>query len=188
MEIKLQTKVTDQNSQDFFKNVYPHLNNSKDQLIQLNDYNVSTFVLVDCCGWHYKSIWQELSIIGLETLSTLKEYKLDRQKFQGIIDNRDHTNIKWPAIDVNNCALIFDRSVLLKYRTVDNIVNVITDAAEKYYPAHIVLNAATLFIDDSRFGDRVTALSKLIIPGYVVTSFVYSITNIKISFKKKLDA
>ena len=186
METRLQTKVTDQNRFDFFKAVYPQLNKPKNHLIQLNKYNVSSYVLADCCGWYYKTLWPDLIIFGLETLNSIKEYKLEKSKFQGIIDSRDYSNIKWPNINTSDCALIFDHSVILKYRTVEDIVNIITTASEKYQPKVIVFNSLTMFIDDSRFGDRFVNLSKILIPGFVVTAVSYQETNLTMEFKRKV--
>lgn len=186
MEIKSQTRVTEQNQKEFFANVYPQTTKSKSDLIQLDNYKVDSFIMADCCGWHYKTFWPDLTIIGLETLNTIKEYKLDRSRFQGMIDSRDYYNIKWPTVSANNSALVFDHSVILKYRTVDNVVDVITDAAETYQPQIIIFEASTLFIDDLRFDDRITSLSKILVPGYVVTSFVYDTMTLKISYKKKM--
>lgn len=187
METRLQTKVTDQNRIDFLKSVYLPLTKSKDQLIQLNKFVVSSYVLADCCGWYYKTLWPDLTIFGLETLNSIKEYKLERSKFQGIIDSRDYSNIKWPNINASNCALIFDHSVILKYRTVKDIVNVISAAAEKYQPKIIVFRSLTMFIDDPRLGDRFVELSKILIPGFIVTAVLYHGTNLTMEFKRKVS-
>lgn len=187
MEEKLQTKVTTQNRQEYLNSVYPQLSKSKEELIQLNEYNVSSFVLADCCGWYYKTLWPDLKIIGLESFYSVKEYKLERDKVQGIIDNRDYANIKWPTISVNDCALIFDYSVILKYRTVDDIIKVILSAVNKYQPKVIVFRSFVLFIDDPRIVERFELLSKFLIPGYVITNFMYDTKNLKISYSKKLD-
>lgn len=187
MEIKLQTKVTDQNRQAFLNHVYPHLTKTKEGLVQLNEYDVSSFVLADCCGWHYRALWPDLNIIGLETLYGIKEYNLERSKFQGIIDNRDYYNIIWPSLSVAGHALVFDHSSILKYRTIDGIIDVISSAVEKYQPTIIVFRALTLFIDDPRLGDRLVSLSSLLIPGYIVTKFMYDTKNVSITYKRKVD-
>lgn len=186
METRLQTKVTDQNRLDFYKTVYPQLTKSKDQLIQLNRHNVSSYVFADCCGWHYKTLWPDLTIFGLETLNSIKEYKLERSKFQGIIDSRDYSNIKWPNVNAFDCALIFDHSGILKYRTIEDIINVISSAAEKYQPKIIVFRSLTMFIDDPRLTDRFVELSKILIPGFVVTAVSYYEINLAMEFKRKV--
>ena len=186
METRLQTKVTDQNRIDFLKTAYLPLTKSKDQLIQLNKYDISSYVLADCCGWYYKTLWPDLTIFGLETLNSIKEYKFERSKFQGIIDSRNYANIKWPNINVSNCALIFDHSVLLKYRTVEDIVHIILAAAKKYQPKIIVFRSLTMFIDDPRLNDRITELSKILIPEFVVTAVSYNETNLTMEFKRKV--
>jgi hypothetical protein len=184
MEIKLQTTVTDQNRHDFLKKVYPQLGQAKNQLIQLDQIDATTFIMADCCGWHYKSLWPDRSILGLETYYSIKNFKLDQSYVQGIIDDRDYSSIKWPNLIADNCALIFDRSPVLKYRNVNDIVDVMSTAAQHYNPKCIVFNFSTLFIDDSRLIDRIHSLSTLLIPGYIVIEFVYTTTNITIKFKK----
>jgi len=187
MELKLQSKVSEHNRQEFYNTVYPHASTPASELIQLDKLNASTYVIADSCGWYYKTVWPDANVISLETLSAIKEYKLERFKFQGMIDNRDHTNIKWPTIDVADCALIFDRCPILKYRTVTDIVNVISGAATKYNPKSIIFNASATFIDDPRLTDRISVLASMLIPGYVVINFSYDTVTVKISYKKKLD-
>lgn len=187
MESRLQTGPTDQNREDFFKKAYPQCTKPKSELVQLHEYKVSSFILADCCGWRYKELWPDLNILGLETLYCIKDYNLEQDKYQGIIDNRDYANIKWPSVKTNNCALIFDQSAVMKYRTVDNLIDVLSTASLKYQPSVIVFRSITLFIDDSRLGNRFENLSKINIPNYVVTDFVFHNLNLSITFKKKVD-
>lgn len=184
METMLQTKVNEHAQQDWLAKVYPRSTKSKEQLIQLDKYNVSSYVFIDCCGWHYQSLWPNLNIFGVETLQTAKDYKLERSKFQGLVNDQDYNNIKWPSINAVNCAVIFDYSPILKYKTVEDIVAIIASAAKKYQPQIVVFNSFTILIDDSRFVDRFINLSQLLIPGFVVTSFLYNETAIEISYKK----
>ena len=44
-----------------------------------------------------------------------------------------------------------------------------------------------LFIDDPRIVERFELLSKFLIPGYVITNFMYDTKHLKISYSKKLD-
>lgn len=184
MEPKLQTTVSDQNRHDFLKGVYPQLTQSKNQLVPLDQISATSFIMADCCGWHYKSLWPDRTIIGLETFHSIKNFKLDPLKFQAVIDDRDYADIKWPNLEVEDCALIFDQSPVLKYRNVNSIVDVMSTAAKQYSAKCIVFNFSTLFIDDSRLDDRINSLSKLLVPDYIVTEFLYTVTNITIKFKK----
>ena len=63
METKQQTKVTEQNKSDFFLRMYYHQTATKDQLVNLDLLKESTVVLVDCCGWHYKKLFPQKSVI-----------------------------------------------------------------------------------------------------------------------------
>jgi hypothetical protein len=179
-----QTAVNDHNRQDFFKKIYPHLKKSKQQLIQLDEFSSSSYVLINCCGWHYKNLWPELNIIGLETLTAAKDFLFDRSMFQGLIDDRDFYKIIWPKVKTNNSVLVFDYSPLLKYRTIDGIVNIVSSAALLYQSTTVVLQLSTVFVDDTRMTDRITNFLNLIIPNYTITTFEYHTQNLKIVYKK----
>lgn len=180
-----QTKVTADNRQEFFNQVYGQRRQFNDALIDLDQYDVDGFVIVDCCSWEYKQLYPNSNIIGLETGSAITEYALDQSLYQGVIDNEDFYNIKWPHVcAIDKSALIFDYSPMLKYRTTDNIVKLMSDAAETYQSKFIVMRTNVAMIDDSRLGDRLTNLSKLLIPNYVVTEFLYNTLSLKISYKR----
>lgn len=188
MEQKTQIKLTDTNRQDLYRIAYPHLNKSKADLVQLDQYNASLFILADCCGWYYKQHWPNKNIIGLETLSSIQAFEIPRSNFQGIIDNQDRNNVRWPSVKLDgDCALVFDYSIMLKYHSVPNIVDIVSTAANKYNANIIVIRAATMLIDDCRLVDRFFTLCKLQIPNYIVTDFAYDHLNIKISYKKKIN-
>jgi hypothetical protein len=180
----LQTAVNDHNRQDFLKQTFPHLKKSRQQLIQIDNFSASSFVLVNCCGWHYKNLWPELNIIGLETLTSVKNFLFDRSMFQGLIDDRDFYKIKWPNIKIYNSVLIFDYSPLLKYRTIDNIVDIVSSAALLYQSTEVVIRLSTVFVDDPRLTDRITNFLNLIIPNYTIINFEYDTQNLKIVYKK----
>lgn len=186
MESKKQTTVTDKNRKDFFQILYWQSTLPKAQLVQLDEYKVSNFVMVDCCSWHYKTLWPTHNVIGLETLNTIKNFKLDKTKFQAIVDDRNYADIKWPSVDVNDCALIFDHSPILKYKTLDDIASMILSASMKYKAKVIVIRSNTAFLDDCRFVDRFSSLAKLTVPNYVVTKFLYDVHSLRIDFRKKV--
>ena len=180
----LQTAVNDQNRQDFFKQTFPHLTKSKQQLIQLDEFSASSFVLVNCCGWHYKNLWPEFNIVGLETLSAAKNFLFDRSMFQGLIDDRDFYKIVWPKIDADNSVLIFDHSPLLKYRTTAGIADVVSSAALLYQSTTVVVQLSTVFVDDTRLKDRITNFLSLTVPGYTIIKFEYDPQNLKVVYRK----
>ena len=188
METKQQTKITEQNKNNFFLTVYHHQTKTKDQLVNLDSLKESVIILVDCCGWHYKKLFPHKSIIGFETIKTVKNFVLDKTYFDRLIDNQTDNRIGWPGVVADNYAVVFDCSPLLKYRTVDQIYDILNNVANKYAPGTILLEQSLVFIDDSRLVDRFYNLTKLAINGYVVTKFNYDtdVMHLSMRFQKKV--
>lgn len=186
MDIKLQTKVTNDNRDQFYKQVYRHQFNSKSQLVDLTKFS-NDCVIVDCCGWYYRDLFPGNNIISLETLKNALQFKLDRSKFNKLInDQKDHI-IGWPPLDTINPVLIFDRSPMLKYRSIPDLVSVLSDAAETYCASQLVVNIDTTFVDDSRVVDRFYNLSAISIKNFTVVEFTYHTTTNKLfmHFRRK---
>jgi hypothetical protein len=189
MDIKQQTQITDQNRKEFFRQRYHHQTDAKDQLVDLDSLKEFTVICVDCCGWYYKTLFPHKSIVSMETIKTVKNFNLDRTYFDQLIDNQSDDRLGWPSISAEQCAVIFDRSPLLKYQTLEQISTVLNTVAHKYTPATILLEQALKFIDDTRLVDRFCHISALKINGYVVTKFVYDLDadRLGISFRKKVQ-
>jgi hypothetical protein len=190
MDIKQQTKVTEQNLNSFFQKLYHHQTNNKKQLVDLDVLNEPTAIVVDCCGWHYKKLFPNKSVVAVETIKTVKQFNLDKTYFDRLIDNQSDDRLGWPSIPPGNCAVIFDRSPLLKYQTLAQISNMLAKAADKYVPDTVILEQSLTFIDDVRSIDRFYDIAKIEIAGYVVTKFMYDTDGIHLSirFKKKSKA
>ncbi len=187
MENKQQTKVTKQNKSDFFLTMYHHQNSTKDQLVDLDLLRETKVILVDCCGWHYKKLFPRKSIIGLETIKTVKQFGLDKTYFDRLIDDQQDHHIGWPSVYVNDCAVVFDRSPLLKYKALDQLSKIIVDVTEKYMPNTIILEQSLTFIDDYRLDDRFYNFAKFKIDGYVINKIIYDTDRMHFSirFQKK---
>ena len=56
MDITLQTKVSDINRSQFYKQVYRQQFDTKQFLVDL-DIFTNECILVDCCGWHYRDLF-----------------------------------------------------------------------------------------------------------------------------------
>jgi hypothetical protein len=190
MDIKHQTKVTEQNLNSFFQKLYHHQTNNKEQLVDLDALNEPTAIVVDCCGWHYKKLFPTKSVIAVETINTVRQFNLDKTYFDRLIDNQSDLRLGWPSIPTGNCAVIFDRSPLLKYQTLEQISNVLDKVANKYVPDTVILEQSLIFIDDVRSLDRFYNIAKIEIAGYVVTKFIYDTDamHLAIRFKKKSKA
>ena len=189
METKIQTKVTDQNRIAFYQALYQHQTNIKSQLINLDQLTESVIVMIDCCGWHYKNLFPKKSIIGFETFKSISQFKLDKTYFDKIIDDHRDNRIGWPNLVIDNCAIVFDRSPMLKYISVEQISTILNNVAIKYLPSTIVLKQSLIFTDGPRLLDRFYEIVKLSIDGYIVkTVEYYSEENYwYVKFQKKID-
>ena len=189
METKQQTKVTDQNKINFFHTVYHHQSDSKNDLVDLDSIDQSTIILIDCCGWHYKKLFPQKSIIGLETIKTVKDFELDRTYFDRLIDNQADNRIGWPSLTASKCAVVFDRSPLLKYMTLEQISDILDKISNKYMPDIIVLEQSLLLVNDTRLIDRFYNIAGLAINNYIVSKFNYDTNKMHLSvrFQKKIN-
>ena len=185
MDIRLQTKVSDQNRSEFYQQVYRQQFDTRSQLIDLDQFSTDC-VLVDCCGWHYRDLFPNNNIISLETVKTALEFKLDPGKFNKLIDNQQDDQINWPTVVCVDPVLIFDRSPMLKYCSVSSLVDVLSDAVKKYQASQLVVHLHTMFIDDPRLTDRFYNFSNICITGFIIKEFVYNSNNDKlfIHFKR----
>jgi hypothetical protein len=185
MEIKLQTKVNDNNRVQFYQTVYKQQFDTKQQLVDLDMFS-NDCVLIDCCGWHYQQVFPNKKIIKLETLPAVLQFKLNQDQFDKLIDNQIDHHIRWPTLMVSNPALIFDRSPILKYRSINDLVNILNDVVDHYKANDLVINLETVFIDDPRFVDRFANLANISILNFTVRKFLYSTHDYKlfIHFKR----
>ena len=189
MDTRKQTKVTDQNQVDFFQTVYYHQNESKEQLANLDSVVEPTIVMIDCCGWHYKKLYPDRHIVGLEPIKSVKQFALDRTYFDRLIDNQSDQRIGWPAINLGKLAVVFDRSPLLKYFTLKELSDQLNIVAVKYKPSTVILEQLLTFVDDSRLSDRFYNIATLAIDGYVVNQFSYNTNTMRLSirFQQKVN-
>jgi hypothetical protein len=175
MEQKLQTKVTDSNRKEFYKCVYDHQTLTPESLVDLSQLGPGPKVLVDCCGWHYKNCFPNETIVSLENVKTLLEYKLHASQFDKMFDGRTDSIPSWPKLNIIEPAVVFDRSPLLKYQNLDTIKKVLESIDAEYRAKSIVLRQHLSFVDDSRLIDRFYNISKLSIDRHVVKKFNYDL-------------
>ncbi len=184
MDITLQTKVNDTNRIQFYQQVYRHQFDDKQSLINL-DMFTNDCILVDCCGWHYQSLFPTKKIICLETVKSALQFKLDRSKFNKLIDNQTDSYIGWPKLDSVDPVLVFDRSPMLKYQTVNDLIKLLSHAVEQYHASQLIVNLDTLFIDDNRLQDRFYSLSAISIPNFTVREVLYKTNSNKLFMQFK---
>ena len=176
MDMTLQTKVSDDNRDRFYQQVYRHQFDSKQQLVNLESFS-NHCVLVDCCGWHYRNIFPNNNIKILETVKSALQFKLDRCMFDKLINDQQDQHIGWPELNTIDPVLVFDRSPMLKYRSIPDLNNLLNIAVEKYHASELVVNLDTTFIDDTRLTDRFYNLSSISVNDFTVREFMYKVSS-----------
>lgn len=181
-----QTAVTDQNQRQFYQNVYRQQLHSKSKLVQLDQHPADCYIMVDCCGWHYKNIWTQCNVLSIETESSIKSFGLQSESFDGTIDDSDLSSITWPVLPADNCVLIFDRPLVLKYLTESALLSIVNSAAAYYNAKKVVVRIDPNLLDDSRLKDRFDNVCQLKLPQYVVHQFNYSPSELFVIYKRKV--
>lgn len=173
MDIKLQSSPGNHNRDQYYQQVYSQQHDTKQQLVNLEMF-ADNCVLIDCCAWHYQNIFVDKQIIKLETVHTAQQYKLDHTQFDKLVDVQQDRPIRWPTLNLLDPVLIFDRSPMLKYLSLDQISSLLTNAAVQCQASDLVINLDTKFIDDPRLVDRFYNLASICIENFTVREFVYS--------------
>lgn len=172
MQNMQQTKVTDDNRQDFYRVVYPVQRDAVAQLIDISAFR-EEIIAIDCCGWHYAEKFNR-SVIMVETTTSVKNYNLTQDHYTYLLDDSNDI-LRWPDLpDSQNAVLLLDRSPLLKYLSLQEIDAVVDTMIKKYSPNRILIRGYLQFIDDCRLVDRLTNWGSFLDrPNYVTTKFIY---------------
>jgi hypothetical protein len=173
IELK-QTQVTDQNRDQFYKQVYPHQLDSKQQLINLNQFDTKNVVAIDCCGWHYRDLFLEKNVLSVDPVRAALEFKLSKDRVYKLVDNRNDHKLVWPKFDADNCTVLFDRSPILKYKTLSKLTSIFDAVVDAYQPKFLVVRLSTVFIDSNRLTDRFYELATVKVKNSVVKEFRYN--------------
>lgn len=188
MEPKTQTKVTDNNRQDFHNYVYSH----RLELINLSTILAENFVVVDAHrGQQYREQFPQACITVLETLDNAKQFRLQKNQFDYLIDSRNHNQISWPKMPRDNSVVILDQVLMLKYLTVQEIRDTLENMCSRYDPCRVIFRSFIWFIDDNRLQERLDQLCMIRLKNYVVKKFLYNteLGTLEIDFiRKKLLA
>ena len=178
---------TDTNRDAYYQHVYHMQKDSIDKLIDVSAID-NPILFIDCCGWHYRDLYPEKEIHSFETVNTAVTYKINRAKFNRLIDERTIPDIKWPRYNLQRCVLIFDRSPLLKYQTIEDFVKIINSAGAQYLAESIIIRGSLLFINDNRLvAERINNFSSLVFADFSIKYFLYDTENLqyKIVLKSK---
>lgn len=170
-----QTKVTEQNRTEFIKTVYPALKEGPQYLVDISQ-ETNDIIAIDCCGWYYHQVFQK-KVIMLETLNTVKDFRLSREQYNKLIDNRTE-KLVWPKLpNLIDPIVLLDRPLILKYQTMSEFKSLIQEIIERYNPVKIIIRGYLWFIDDSRLGDRLHNWFEFFpMKNYVAEKFVYDTT------------
>jgi hypothetical protein len=188
MDLK-QTQVTDQNRSQFYRHVYHHQTESKNQLIDIGSINVNNIIPIDCCGWYYKDLFPEKTVLPIDPVKTALEFKLPKDKVYKLVDNRIGQVLNWPKFFVDDCAVVFDRSPILKYLTIDQLITLFNNVQQTYQPKFLIARLKLMFIDSTRLTDRFYDVSTIQVNNTVVDQFHYNIDRdyMYVCFRKKLN-
>lgn len=188
MELK-QTKVDDQNRNQFYTQMYPQQFDSKQSLIDLDAIESSNIIAVDCCGWHYQAMFPQKKVVYVDPIKAALEFKLPKDKVFKFVDNRQDQQLTWPSLKIEDCSVIFDRSPLLKYYTLSQLVKTLTDVEKIYQPKFIVARLKLMFVDSARLTDRFHDIAAMQIENTIVDEFHYHANNdmLHVRFRKKIQ-
>lgn len=181
-----QTQTNDDNRALFYQQCYGVLSDTKERLFDIQD-NTMDVVAIDCCGWYYQKIFDR-PVISLETVNNAKQFRLTRDQFTKLVDDNKPIPL-WPKLALKqDCLVILDRPLILKYRSLQDFTTIVQDICNQYQPKKLYVRGNLQFIDDSRIVDRFYHWFQFKINGWVITKFVYDAdaTTYDIRLKKRV--
>ena len=181
----LATAPNDQNREAYYKNVYPVLSMSADQLIDLNKLGTGKKIIIDSCAWYYKKIFPEHDIMQVEGLSTCKNYKLNKTQADKIFN--DINQLKFPDMYCPNSVLIIDHANLLKYRSVTELNQLFNNLTQNIQPKEFHIRMFTTTMNDFRLHDRVKDLINMVPTNYITSQFSYCTPSLTAIYKLKYN-
>lgn len=175
-----QTKVTEENREDFFRKAYLVQTFSKSDLFSIEKYNQYPIVAIDSCGWHYESLFPDIKIIKIESIETVKEFNLDKTQFDKLFNNV--SLIKFP----DECVLLLDHCPrIFKYRTENEMKGILKNLLESTNAKFCLARFVTATLGDNRLTDRFSNLIQIIPENYIVSSFVFNSRTFSFEIKRK---
>ena len=175
-----QTKINDQNRQDYYENVYS-IEYIKNNLIDISPYVNETIVAVDSCGYLYRDSFSNLTLQIVENLQTVKQFNLDRTYYDKLFDSPERiTVVKNEILLLDHCPSIF------KYKTLDQLVDVISILTKTIDPKYCIVRIALITLGDNRLADRFKYLSQIIPDNYIVCRYCYNMEYLTFEIKRKI--
>jgi hypothetical protein len=175
-----QTKVTNNNRDAFFQQVYTVLSYSSKELLDIQEYQGKKILAIDSCGLHYEKMFPTLSITKFEYLQTVKEYQLPSEYFDKLYNKIENIKEKTDLLLLDHCPAIF------KYKTELELLNILSALTQNTDAKQCLIRMNTVTLNDNRFVDRFKALSSIVPPKYVINYFIYhqNILSFKITQKQ----
>lgn len=172
-----QTKINEENWEKFYKRLYPVLTMSKQNLIDISRLS-GTKVIVDSAGWYYQEHFSGDNVIKIEHVNTCKNFKLDKSKFDKMFNDVSFPNI------TDQTVLILDHSAFLKYKTVDQLKELLSMMAKKCNSNYIIVRGSMVTLNDYRFGDRIKDFVNVILDDFIATKLSCNLDQYWLEMKK----
>lgn len=158
-------------SKEFYQQIYVVQTLPKHELIDLHEFPQDRpVIVVDSCGWYYQQQFPQYNIHRVEGLTTCKNMKLGRNQVDTVFDDRDELP-RFPKMHFSNAIMIVDHSLLLKYRTPDQMQTILNRLADATACRDICVRIALLYSNDNRFENRLDQLITIVPTGYSVIKF-----------------
>lgn len=162
----------DKNNIEYYRNVYISQTFDRRQLLDLDQFDTQQkIIVVDSCAWYYQKIFDTHDIYKVEGIQTCKSMNLSRSQVDKMFDDQDLHNLKFPDLHFPNAVLLLDYSRILKYRTPEQLHNILNSLARSSQADKILVRLSMVVSDDNRFIDRLQNMSKITPAGYTVVSF-----------------
>ena len=173
-----QTKVTDNNYDDFYSKVYPVALLDKDRLIDLEKCQ-GTKIIFDSAGWCYQKHFPNEHILKIEDVFMIKQFKLDNSKFDIIF-----TDTSFPNIDDPCSTLILDHPRVLKYKSVVETKDFLIKLTDSINSDTVIIRSSLKTTGDFRFTNRLQNLIDIVPEKFIPCFLQYDTLTFTLHLRK----
>jgi hypothetical protein len=178
-------KMIARNRDRFRDHVYPVMQMSAAELIDLNQFEFDRpIVMIDCCADYYRECFPENRIIRVEGVFGCKNYKYDLKTVDHIFDDKVFEHAKFPAISYQDSVVIMDHSLFIKYRTGAELLELMTTITNNMQPSVVILRHHSFAFNEYRFGNRLLELLSMVPTQYVMTAVSFDEKDFSLRFQK----
>ena len=177
-----QVNITDQNRQFYYKAQY-NIDYVKNNLINLGSHANETIVAVDSCGYLYRNHFSDLTLQVVENSQMVKLFNLDHTYYDKLFDSLESITV------VRNGVLLLDHCPsIFKYKTLDQLVDVISTLTKTIDPKYCIGRIALITLADNRLADRFKSLSQIIPDNYIVCRYCYDFDYLTFEIQRKITS